>query len=114
MLVLFQFDGGRGASADALADVLAVLGRQPGFRWGSVGRSPDDPAQWLMATLWADTGSMRRGVGSSDAKIALGPLQAAMIPGTGVYEVLVERSPEVTTASPSDRAPDAGTAALEQ
>lgn len=115
MLVLLRFDA---PPADGALDaVLAVLADEPGFRWGAVTRSPDDPAQWLVATLWRDAGSMRRGVGSVAAKVALGPLQVFSGAGSGVFEVLSERSgasagstqPD-TVRSASDRAADAHSA----
>lgn len=115
MLVMLPFDD---PPADGSLDaVLAVLADAPGFRWGAVTRSPDDPGRWLVATLWRDAGSMRRGVGSVAAKVALGPLQGHSGAGSGVFEVLAEQSapadgskPPGTLRSASDRAADADSA----
>lgn len=90
-----------------LDEVLSVLADTPGFDNGWVGRSPDDPDQWILAARWTDVGAMRHALGSYDAKMALGPLQAA---GTGqdlVVEVLTEHDGAGTRTHDSDLAADA-------
>ncbi len=78
-----------GFLADA-AQALQVLARQPGFVGGEVGRSPDAPQVMLVTTRWADVGSMRRGMGSFDAKVALAPVMASAADEPSAFEVLVE------------------------
>lgn len=69
---------------------LLVLSRQPGFRSGELARSPDDPSVYLLAVRWADAGSMRRGMGGFEAKVALAAVMASAEDGPSVFEVLCE------------------------
>ena len=62
---------------------------QPGFRSGEVGRSPDDPHTWILTTSWEDVGSMRRGLGSYAAKVALAPLLPSAADEPSTFEVLL-------------------------
>lgn len=113
MLALVRFHGDEPKVAQDAEAALRVLSSRPGFRWGSVGRSPDEPLQWLLVTVWLDAGSMRRGLGAAEAKIALGPLQASADAGSGVFELLTEQEGSgAPVRRDSDRAADADTTGL--
>ena len=94
------------AFQELAAAALAALAGQPGFRSGELARSPDDASQWLFTTRWDDVGSMRRGLGSYDAKIALGPVMPSAADEASVFEVLLEAGPEGVIAAASDLADD--------
>jgi quinol monooxygenase YgiN len=74
----------------AARELLEVLARAPGFVSGELGRSPDDPRTWLMATRWCDVGSMRRGFGGYEAKIAAAPVMTTSVDRTSAFEVMLE------------------------
>ena len=84
----------RPVDADAFlrdcAAALSVLADQPGFSGGECCRSPDEPLVWLLTTRWADVGSMRRGMGGYEAKVALAPVMASAADEPSVFEVLLE------------------------
>jgi len=88
--------------AEAALRALSVL---PGFRSGELGRSPDDPSVLLLTTSWADVGSMRRGLGSYAAKIALAPVMASAADEPSAFEVLLEVAGGKLTSHPSARSP---------
>ncbi len=50
-------------------DALAALAARPGFVRGSIGRSTDDPADWVLVTDWRDVGSYRRALGNYEVKV---------------------------------------------
>lgn len=89
---------------EAAAHALAVLAEQSGFRSGELARSPDDAALWLLTTRWADAGSMRRGMGSFAAKVALGPVLPTTVDEPSVFEVLHEAAPGSVRTTDSDLA----------
>jgi heme-degrading monooxygenase HmoA len=89
-------------------DLLHLLAGAPGFVAGELGRSPDDPGVFLLTLRWDTAGAMRRGLGSTAAKTALGPLMAT-VGGTGpsTFEVLLDAVPGLVQERASDRAADA-------
>ncbi len=87
--------------ARALLDVLAVA---DGFESGEVGRSPDEPDVWIVSTRWRDVGSMRRGFGSFDAKVAAAPVMLSAADRVSAFEVLVQATPGAVVDRSSDRA----------
>jgi len=90
-------------------EALLVLARQPGFVSGELGRSPDDPSSLLLTTRWANVGSMRRGMGAFDAKVALAPLMVSAADEPSAFEVLLDVRDGVVTEALSATAPgDAG------
>jgi len=100
-------------SAELLAllnAALAALREAPGFVRGWVGRSPDDLTQWVLASSWADVGSMRRGMGSFAAKMTLGPLQSFANEASGAFEVLTTAEKSEESHYASGLSPDAHTA----
>ncbi len=81
---------------------LEVLAEQPGFLSGELGRSPDEPSWWIITTSWTDVGSMRRGLGSYAAKVALAPLLPSAIDEPSTFEVLFGIADSVVTRRRSD------------
>jgi hypothetical protein len=55
-------------------EALTVLGGRPGFVRGSLSRSLDDEADWLLITEWRDVGSYRRALGNYEVKLRATPL----------------------------------------
>jgi hypothetical protein len=87
---------------------LDVLAARPGYVRGTLGRSVDDPAAWLLLTEWENIGSYRRALGNYDVKLHATPLLATARDLPGGFEPLLDVSPggEVV-ARPSDREPTA-------
>ena len=86
--------------------LLEALAAADGFVDGYVARSPDEPDIWLIATTWRDVGSMRRGFGSFDAKVAAAPVMVTAADRVSAFEVLLHAGPEGVVAHASDRATD--------
>ena len=85
-------------------ELLEVLSRAAGFRSGQIARSPDEPDTWLFVTHWADVGSMRRGFGSFDAKVAAAPAMLSAVDRVSAFETLLDVSPDGIIARGSDLA----------
>ncbi|MEZ5184353.1 MAG: hypothetical protein R2720_01280 [Candidatus Nanopelagicales bacterium] len=86
--------------------LLEALARADGFVSGHIGRSPDEPQIWLMATTWRDVGSMRRGFGSFDAKVAAAPVMVSAIDRVSAFEVMAESTSAGVQVRDSDRSQD--------
>lgn len=108
VIVIMEYEGGAEIEP-LLAEAAAALGQRDGCRRALLGRSPDDATRWQLMSEWDTAGQLRHGLGSYEAKMALGPLQAAAIPGGGVFETLLRYESGVRSESPSDRAADADT-----
>lgn len=93
--------------APAASHLLDVLSGTAGFVAGSLSRSPDDPANWLLILNWADAGSMRRGMSGYEAKVALAPVMVSAADQLSVFEPLVTRTPQEAATVTSDRHPAA-------
>ena len=105
MLVVTEHRVASGDDFPALArTLLDVLAGAAGFCSGSLARSPDDPAVYLLTTRWLDAGSMRRALGSYDAKVAAAPLMASATDRPSVFEVLLESTAAGTAETASDLA----------
>ena len=87
--------------------LLEALAAADGFEQGQVGRSPDEPDVWLLVTRWRDVGSMRRGFGTFDAKVAAAPVMHSAVDRVSAFEVLVEAEAGGLRDRDSDRAADA-------
>ena len=59
-----------------------------------------------MTTTWRDVGSMRRGFGSFDAKVAAAPVMVTAADRVSAFEVMLQAGPDGLVAHDSDRAPD--------
>ncbi|HYT09060.1 MAG TPA: antibiotic biosynthesis monooxygenase [Mycobacteriales bacterium] len=91
---------------------LAALAGRPGFRRGRVGRSVDEPAEWVLVTEWDGVGAYRRALSAYEVRVAATPLLAQARDEPGAFEVLVSADGAGAVLSAgSDRAPDAETAA---
>lgn len=86
-------------------DLLEALRGADGFVGGHVGRSPDEPDLWLIETTWRDVGSMRRGFGTFDAKVAAAPVMHSATDRVSAFEVLIEATPGGVVERDTDRAP---------
>ena len=69
---------------------LTALAARPGYVRGTLGRSTDDPAAWLLLTEWENVGSYRRALGSFDVKLHATPLLAAARDLPGAFEALLD------------------------
>jgi heme-degrading monooxygenase HmoA len=84
--------------------LLEVLCGADGFLSGQVGRSPDEPDVWIICTSWRDVGSMRRGFGSFDAKVAAAAVMVSAADRVSTFEVLVSADPDGLVSRSSDLA----------
>lgn len=84
--------------------LLEVLAGADGFVEGRLCRSPDESDTWLMVTTWRDVGSMRRGFGTFDAKVAAAPVMLSAVDRTSAFEVLLSVDDDGVTETASDRA----------
>lgn len=103
MIVVTEHSAGDDFLAPA-TQLLEVLAAAEGFIGGQVGRSPDEPDVWIISTQWRDVGSMRRGFGSFDAKVAAAPVMLCASDRVSAYEVLVQATPGELVDRSSDRA----------
>ena len=69
-------------------DALAALAERPGFVNGRLAVNVDDPELWTLITLWRDTGSYRRAIGSYEVKLRT-PLLSRGLDEPSAYEVAV-------------------------
>ncbi len=84
-------------------DLLEALAGAEGYVRGQIGRSPDDPGVWLVVTAWRDVGSMRRGFGSFEAKVAAAPVMMSAVDRVSAFEVMVESTATGVEIRASDR-----------
>jgi hypothetical protein len=86
-------------------DALAVLAARPGFVGGSLGRSTDDPADWVLVTHWRDVGSYRRALGNYEVKLRATVLLGEALDRPSSFESLVTADADGGLAThASDRA----------
>ncbi len=97
--------GDLAGALDAARDVLGVLAERPGFLRGWVARSVDDPDLLVLAHEWADVGSYRRALSSYEVKLRSPFLQTAADEASA-FEVLVTRTPDAVSESPTATAVD--------
>lgn len=69
---------------------LADLSLRVGFVRGHLGRAPDDPTLWVLATEWDAVGSYRRGLSAYDVKVSLAPLMRYIVAEPSAFEVVVD------------------------
>ena len=67
---------------EAVRDVLAEA---KGFLSGTVGQNLDEPELWSLVTHWANVGSYRRALSSTQIKMEVVPLLALAIDEPGAY-----------------------------
>lgn len=91
---------------------LEALAARPGFRRGRVGRSVDEPTEWVLVTEWDGVGAYRRALSAYEVRLAATPLLAQGRDEAGAFEVLVAADgPGAAVTAASDRAADAASAA---
>jgi hypothetical protein len=73
------------ALVDAVTVLLGALSARPGFRYGELGRSADDPDLWALVTRWDGVGWYRRALSASEVKIAGAPVWVHAVDEPGVY-----------------------------
>ena len=73
---------------ERLAKALAVLETQRGYVDGRVGRNVDDPALWVLQTLWAGPGAYRRALASYDVRVRAWPVLGQALDEPSAYEIL--------------------------
>jgi hypothetical protein len=73
---------------------LAALAARPGYRWGVLGRSTDDPDLWVLTTRWDSVGDYRRGLSAWDVKLHAHPLLYEAVDEPTAFEVLLEVDPD--------------------
>ncbi|MEZ0072130.1 quinol monooxygenase YgiN [Planotetraspora sp. GP83] len=84
-LIRYSVPGARTEEFTAQArDILDVLAAQPGYLWGQVGRSVDEPALWALVSEWEGAGYYRRAL--SAARMAMYPLMTLMINEPSAFE----------------------------
>lgn len=69
--------------------LLEALAAADGFVSARLCRSPDEPEVWLLVTEWRDVGSMRRGFGTFDAKVAAAPVMHSATDRVSAFETLL-------------------------
>ena len=85
---------------------LTALAARPGYLRGSLGRSTDDPAAWVLLTEWENVGSYRRALGAFDVKLRATPLLAEAADLPSAFEALLDVAPGgVAVQHTSDREP---------
>jgi hypothetical protein len=115
MLVVMRFDAKSSSPSEAESlqerqkSLVQALSGAQGFRNATLGRSPDDPGQWVIVTRWVGVGSFRRGLSGFDVKLALGALASESVDTTSVFEVVGESDGQSWTTRSSDRSADADT-----
>jgi quinol monooxygenase YgiN len=93
MIALTHFtDDSADFEARAQAALEALAGR-PGYLRGTLGRSTDDPAAWLLLTEWENIGSYRRALGNYQVKLLATPLLASALDVPGGFESLADVTP---------------------
>ncbi|HPE11688.1 MAG: antibiotic biosynthesis monooxygenase [Actinobacteria bacterium] len=105
MIVVTEHRGGDDF-LDLARSLLEALAAAEGFLDGRVGRSPDDPQVWTIVTSWRDVGSMRRGFGSFDAKVAAAPVMVSAVDRVSAFEVMLESTEGGVEVRSSDRSQD--------
>lgn len=92
--------------AERAAAALTALAARPGYVRGSLGRSTDDPAAWVLLTEWENVGSYRRALGNYEVKLHATPLLASARDLPSGFETLVDVAPGGgVVAAASDREP---------
>lgn len=106
---------GAGAGEDLLRRAhraAALLSSQPGCRGVELGRSVDDPAQWVLTARFDSVTAYRRSLGPFDVREHVVPLLSLAVedPGTvpSTFETLLEAVDGTVTARGSDREPGGG------
>ena len=96
--------------ADRAARAAVLLSAQPGCRWVEVGRSVDEPREWVLVARFESVPAYRRALSPFDVREHVVPLLSLVGQGerTGAlpatYETLLEAVDGTLREHPSDRA----------
>jgi heme oxygenase (mycobilin-producing) len=93
MIAITHFADDAPEFADRAQAALAALATRPGYLRGTLGRSTDDPAAWVLLTEWENVGSYRRALGGYEVKVNATPLLAGAVDVPGAFEVLLDVAP---------------------
>jgi hypothetical protein len=93
MIAISHFDGADEEFARRARSALAALAGRSGYLRGTLGRSTDDPAAWVLLTEWENVGSYRRALGGFDVKMQATPLLASALDVPGAFESLLDVAP---------------------
>jgi hypothetical protein len=108
MIAITHFADAGADFAERAQPALAALAARPGYVRGTLGRSTDDPAAWVMLTEWENVGSYRRALGNYEVKLHATTLLASAENVPGAFESLLDVAPGgATIARTSDREPQA-------
>ena len=101
MLVVnrFRVTADEAAFRAGLEAAHAVLAAQKGYVEGRIGRNVDDPALWVLQTVWEGPGAYRRALSAYDVKLQAWELLGRAIEEPSAYEV-VEPGEPVNEAQP--------------
>ena len=90
MISVTHFRAADPAFADQARAALQAMAARPGYLRGSVGRSTDDAAAWVLVSEWESVGAYRRALGAYDVKVHATPLLAQAEDRASSFEQLVE------------------------
>jgi hypothetical protein len=104
MISVTRYRGAQSTFETRARDALGVLAQRPGFVRGTLARSTDDVADWVLVTEWRDVGSYRRALGNYAVKLAATGLLGEAVNEPTSFETLVEARPgEALAMYGSDR-----------
>jgi hypothetical protein len=105
MISVAHFHSDDPSFAQRAQDALAALSARPGFVRGTLARSTDDDAAWLLVSEWQNVGSYRRALGNYDVKMRATPLLGEALDLPSAFESLADvAAGGATTLHASDRA----------
>jgi quinol monooxygenase YgiN len=93
VIVLTHFRDDSADFLDRARAALAALADRPGYLRGTVGRSTDDPAAWVLVSEWENVGSYRRALSAYEVKLHATPLLAAALDLPSGFEALLDVAP---------------------
>ena len=66
----------------------AALAERPGYVEGRIGRNVDDPALWVMVTVWEHVGAYRRALSAYDVKLHAVPVLGRALEEPSAFEAV--------------------------
>jgi hypothetical protein len=93
VIALTHFHDDSGDFPERAGTALAALAARPGYLRGTLGRSTDDPAAWVLVTEWENVGSYRRALSAYEVKLHAMPLLAAALDLPAGFEALLDVAP---------------------
>ncbi|MGH3362664.1 MAG: antibiotic biosynthesis monooxygenase family protein [Nocardioides sp.] len=63
-----------------------ALAERPGYVSGRIGRNVDDPALWVLVTVWEHVGAYRRALSAYDVKLHAVPVLSRALDEPSAYE----------------------------